>query len=252
VAPALFKSCFITDPDTTTEPEIEGRDLIFQVNIGLNLFKFGEMEDKEIGVLKNRFQIGAKVGTNLNTMFVYAAEVAFGYELSVFGGIKLADNWLLGLDIIFGGRNESFNQERGNLPSETTVVSTTLFGLQASARCTFDFSGKGLENAGANGLFIPFGLRTNFNFYNTITVQTGTFSFSGYVNPVSMDLFAGVGYIFYITDKMDIFGELLLVFNVAPAFYKPNFTTVTSDPTKQIDGRYFGIQLNIGFTFLKF
>lgn len=254
VVPALLKPCLVTGE--TDDTRIDGRYFAVQLNVGLTFFKFGEDKNEseskktsEIGP----FGVGLKAGGNLNSMFVPASKVYPGFEFSVFGSMSFLDNWMIELAMLIGRRNETFDKDTAGLTGDKTVIGSTITGLQLSGRYTFDILKKGLNLPKSIGIYIPFGLRANFNLDSKVYVDDNpAYSFDS-VNGMSTDLLAGVGYIYYISEKMDISAELLFILNLSPTFYKSSFVTGDdSGSASQIDGRYWGLQLNIGFTAWKF
>lgn len=213
-------------------------------------------EEEKKPITFGPYGIGVKGAGNLNSMIVAGWSVGIGYEVAIFFNMTINDIWLAELGIFFGLRNENFNPNAntGLLPNTDTAVGSNITGIYLLGRYTMDTFKTGFNEANDVALFIPFGLRLNYNIISILYINgASTGDFIENVNLISTDLFGGIGFTYYITDKMDIFAELLLIVNVIPSFYKPNFTTGSSpDPSSQIFGLYCGLQLSIGFSGWKF
>ncbi|MFW5799541.1 MAG: hypothetical protein ACOCV8_01900, partial [Spirochaetota bacterium] len=199
------------------------------------------------------FGLGIKGGAGLNSMFVPGMSFALGYEGGIFASLYVMDNLLLELDLIYEKRDEDFDANIINISGDDIIIESDLLGIQILGKYILDISGGGLNKSGSFGLSIPLGFRLNYHLQSRMTIDNNAYGFSENVSNISIDGLAGVGFIYYLNEKMDIFADLLFDINIAPAFYKPNFTTGDgTGSSSQVEGRYWGIKLGIGFTIWKF
>ncbi len=241
VYPPMILPSIVTGPGLTEGDRSNGFYFGIILNLGVTAYKFGivdEAEDQNISI--GPVNVGFKVGVGTSSLIgITGNTLGITYEPAIFADIALLDNWLFEVDLGFYGRRMGFSSDvNTGLTNDITVI-TNLFSTSFLLKYKF------------LAFHFPFGLKINYLINGYFNSNGVPYEFEENINALTYDFIVGGGAGIQLSGNVDIIAELLLIFNLSPAFFKDSFIT-TAPGEGEKEGRFWGIQLNIGANVLTF